>query len=38
MEWSISFFSLSDTDKYYITIQRDTTEFRRAPESDAPTA
>ena len=38
MEWSISFFSLSDTDNYYITIQRDTTEFRRAPESDAPTA
>jgi PAS domain S-box-containing protein len=33
MEWSISFFSLSDTDNYYITIQRDTTEFRRAPET-----
>lgn len=38
MEWSISFFSLTDTDNYYITIQRDTTEFRRAPQPDAPTA
>lgn len=38
MEWSISFFSLSDNDNYYITIQRDTTEFRRAPVPDAPAA
>ena len=38
MEWSISFFSLTDTDNYYITIQRDTTEFRRAQEPDAPAA
>ncbi len=28
MEWSISFFSLSEDDNYYITIQRDVTEFR----------
>ena len=38
MAWSISFFSLSDDDNYYITIQRDTTEFRRGPEPDAPAA
>ena len=38
MEWSISFFSLSEDDNYYITIQRDITEFRRGPEPDAPAA
>ena len=38
MEWSISFFSLSDDDNYYITIQRDTTEFGRGPRPDAPAA